>query len=129
MGEKGAFGLIGDLGFFFCIEQFFGSLADTLFQPNILLLNNDGIFLKNFLKGLIKVGILPSIIILIILISIPLHSISQQPFLSKALLYSFLIFWFLTVNHSAMRVAFPGFIYGLSLIRIIWNEEDPLSRK
>ncbi len=27
-------------------------------------------------------------------------------------------FWFLTVNHSAMRVALPGFIYGLGLLSI-----------
>jgi hypothetical protein len=34
-------------------------------------------------------------------------------------LFSFLIFWFLTINHSSMRIAAPAFIYGLSLITII----------
>jgi hypothetical protein len=32
--------------------------------------------------------------------------------------YSFLTFWFLTINHSAMRIAFPSFVYGLSLLDI-----------
>jgi hypothetical protein len=32
--------------------------------------------------------------------------------------YSFFIFWFLTINHSAMRIAFTSFIYGLILLDI-----------
>jgi O-antigen ligase len=32
--------------------------------------------------------------------------------------YSFLTFWFLTINHSAMRIAFPSFVYGLSLLDV-----------
>jgi hypothetical protein len=32
--------------------------------------------------------------------------------------YSFLAFWFLTINHSSMRIAASAFIYGLSLIKI-----------
>jgi O-antigen ligase/polysaccharide polymerase Wzy-like membrane protein len=38
---------------------------------------------------------------------------------TNLLLYSFFIFWFLTINHSSMRIAAPAFIYGLSLITII----------
>lgn len=34
-------------------------------------------------------------------------------------LYSFLLFWFLTINHSSMRIAAPAFIYGLSLITVV----------
>jgi O-antigen ligase len=37
---------------------------------------------------------------------------------SNLYLYSFLIFWFLTINHSSMRIAAPAFIYGLALISI-----------
>jgi hypothetical protein len=37
---------------------------------------------------------------------------------SNLYLFSFLIFWFLTINHSSMRIAAPAFIYGLSLITI-----------
>ena len=33
--------------------------------------------------------------------------------------YSFLAFWFLTINHSSMRIAAPALIYGLSLISIM----------
>jgi O-antigen ligase len=32
--------------------------------------------------------------------------------------YSFYLFWLLTINHSAMRIAAPAFIYGLSLLNI-----------
>ena len=38
--------------------------------------------------------------------------------------YSFLAFWFLTINHSSMRIAAPALIYGLSLISII-NYGEP----
>jgi hypothetical protein len=37
--------------------------------------------------------------------------------------FSFLAFWFLTINHSSMRIAAPALIYGLSLISIINNGE------
>lgn len=37
---------------------------------------------------------------------------------SNLYLFSLLIFWFLTINHSSMRIAAPAFIYGLSLITI-----------
>lgn len=30
----------------------------------------------------------------------------------------FILFWFLTINHSAMRIAAPAFIYGLSLLTL-----------
>jgi hypothetical protein len=55
--------------------------------------------------------------------------ILKQPFLPRAFLSAFLIFWFLTINHSAMRVAFPAFIYGFSLIiidRRVLDETDRL---
>jgi len=58
------------------------------------------------------------VLILLMLIIIPLINAWNQPTFAKALLGAFFIFWFLTINHSAMRVSFPGFIYGLSLIRI-----------
>lgn len=37
--------------------------------------------------------------------------------------YSFYVFWFLTINHSAMRIAAPAFIYALCLLNI--NYEKP----
>lgn len=38
---------------------------------------------------------------------------------SNIYLYVFIIFWFLTINHSSMRIAAPAFIYGLALISIV----------
>jgi len=47
---------------------------------------------------------------------------------SNVYLYSFLIFWFLTINHSSMRIAAPAFIYGLALISIINAKKNRLHR-
>jgi O-antigen ligase len=38
-------------------------------------------------------------------------------------LFSFLIFWLLTINHAAMRLAAPAFIYALSLLKVSINDE------
>lgn len=62
------------------------------------------------------------IVALIILMAVPLRHMFKQPYLARAFLGSFLIFWFLTINHSAMRIAFPGFIYGLSVAVITFKE-------
>lgn len=69
------------------------------------------------------------LIILFLLFLIPVMHILKQPFLSRAFLSAFLIFWFLTINHSAMRVAFPAFIYGLSLVNIRADEEYSVHRQ
>ena len=37
-------------------------------------------------------------------------------------LFCFLIFWLLSINHSAMRIAAPGFIYSLSLLKVRFDE-------
>lgn len=63
------------------------------------------------------------VIILIILISIPLAHFYNSNNFNRAFILAFSLFWFLTINHSAMRLAFPGFLYALSLIRIV-DEED-----
>jgi len=68
------------------------------------------------------------IIIILSLLIIPLKRIHRLNKLNKAFLSAFFLFWFLTINHSAMRIAFPGFIYGLSLI-IIYHEKNSLYRK
>lgn len=67
---------------------------------------------------------LVGIVALLLLITVPIRHMFKQPYLARAFLASFLIFWFLTINHSAMRIAFPGFIYGLSVAVIIFNEKD-----
>ena len=42
--------------------------------------------------------------------------------------YSFYLFWLLTINHSAMRIAAPGFIYALTLLNVR-NEKVIVHRK
>ncbi len=42
--------------------------------------------------------------------------------------YSFYLFWFLTINHSSMRIAAPAFIYGLCLLNVHYDK-PPLHRK
>ncbi|GGK51697.1 hypothetical protein GCM10007963_20090 [Lutibacter litoralis] len=64
------------------------------------------------------------LIVLILLLLIPANHILNQPYLARAFLSAFLIFWFLTINHSAMRVAFPAFIYGMSVMIITFNTEE-----
>ncbi len=66
------------------------------------------------------------IVILLMLIFIPIINAWKQPPFAKAFLGAFFIFWFLTINHSAMRVSFPGFIYGLSLIQITLKGSKPV---
>jgi O-antigen ligase len=67
------------------------------------------------------------IIVLILLISIPTMHILNQPYLARAFLGAFLLFWFLTINHSAMRIAFPAFIYGLSVVTITFKDPEEIS--
>ncbi len=42
--------------------------------------------------------------------------------------YAFLVFWFATINHSAMRLAAPGFIYALALLHVT-NDKNIIHRK
>ena len=58
------------------------------------------------------------VILLIILIYIPMVHFKNANNFQRGFILSFFVFWFLTVNHSAMRIGFPGFIYALSLIHI-----------
>lgn len=44
-------------------------------------------------------------------------------------LLSFLLFWFLTLNHTAMRVAMPAFIYSLALLKVHIYETPTLPWK
>ena len=62
-------------------------------------------------------------IILLLLLLLPLANFWYGNNYQRAFISAFYIFWFLTINHSAMRIAFPGFIYGLSLLNIT-HEKD-----
>ncbi|GAA4815455.1 O-antigen ligase family protein [Litoribaculum gwangyangense] len=44
---------------------------------------------------------------------------------SNIFFYSCFIFWFLTINHSAMRIAAPAFVYGLCLLDIQFKSKNP----
>lgn len=63
------------------------------------------------------------IIALLILLFKPLVNIYFGTMYQRSFLISFYVFWFLTINHSAMRLAFPAFVYGLSLIKIKTEHE------
>jgi len=43
--------------------------------------------------------------------------------------YSFFLLWFLTINHSAMRIAFPSFIYGLCLLDVTFEKKQKTLKK
>ncbi|MGH2665097.1 O-antigen ligase family protein [Flavobacterium sp.] len=45
------------------------------------------------------------------------------------LLLSFFIFWLLTINHAAMRIAAPAFIYSLTLLKVILVEKATVHRE
>ena len=67
------------------------------------------------------------IIALLILIFVPIYN---NPLGAKNIyFYSFLLFWALTISHSAMRIAAPAFIYGLGLITITREKKTTLHRK
>lgn len=62
--------------------------------------------------------------LLIMLLTVPLFNFFRGSYYQKAFIISFYAIWFLTINHSAMRIALPGFLYALSLIKITDYEED-----
>ncbi|MFC2110056.1 O-antigen ligase family protein [Bacteroidota bacterium] len=63
------------------------------------------------------------LLLLFVLFLVPLENIYFSNLYAKGFLCAFYFLWLLTINHSAMRIAFPGFIYGLSLIRISQDED------
>lgn len=62
-------------------------------------------------------GIIGLFIVIFLLVT-PMILFYQSSHFQRAFLLSFLLLWLLTINHSSMRIAFPGFIYALSLIQI-----------
>ena len=43
--------------------------------------------------------------------------------------FSFVVFWLLTINHAAMRLAAPAFIYALSLLKVRFVDETTIPRE
>ena len=58
------------------------------------------------------------VLALLILLFIPLGFLLSKN--RNLLMIPFVAFWFLTINHSAMRVALPGFMYGFALLTITY---------
>lgn len=71
-------------------------------------------------------GIL-GIFALAILIFVPL--VFWFKFKNNYYFLAFVAFWFLTINHSAMRIALPAFVYGLALLYIVDEKKNPVHRK
>jgi hypothetical protein len=64
---------------------------------------------------------------LIILFWVPLFLYFINP--QNVLALSFFVFWGLTINHAAMRLAAPAFIYALSLLKVYNIEKPSLHRE
>lgn len=64
---------------------------------------------------------------LLILIFVPLNLYPTNK--QNIFLLSFFFFWALTINHAAMRLAAPAFVYALSLLKVNFNENPPLYRQ
>ena len=62
--------------------------------------------------------------LLILLLIVPLFNFFRSNNYQRAFIISFYVIWFLTINHSAMRIALPGFIYALSLLNITGTNEE-----
>jgi len=67
------------------------------------------------------------VIALLILIFVPI--LFWTKFKNNYYFLAFMAFWFLTINHSAMRIALPAFVYGLALLYIVDEKKDPVHRE
>jgi hypothetical protein len=63
-------------------------------------------------------GLLGILAFLILLIAPLIFRLKNK---SNVFFYSFYLFWLLTINHSAMRIAAPAFVYGLCLLNITYD--------
>ena len=85
-----------------------------------------GIVSHNEISRLLSEHGLIGVIILLILIFTPLAYRSRNK--NNIFFYAFLAFWFATINHSAMRIAAPAFLYSLALLNVK-NEKRFIHRK
>lgn len=71
-------------------------------------------------------GLLGVICLLILLITpVVLYLDNRQ----HIFLLSFVVFWLLTINHAAMRLAAPAFVYALSLLKVSIFEKPAVHRE
>lgn len=59
---------------------------------------------------------------LFLLVFLPLYRFTFSKNFNRAFLVFFAMFWFLTINHSAMRIALPSLMYGLALLNMQKHE-------
>ena len=85
-----------------------------------------GIASHNELSRLLAEHGLLGIMAVLILISVPL--IFWTKFKNNYYFLAFMGFWFMTINHSAMRIAMPAFVYGLALLYIVDEKKNTLYR-
>jgi O-Antigen ligase len=73
-------------------------------------------------------GMLGVINLLILIITPLLFFFNNR---SNIFLFSFYFFWILTINHAAMRLAAPAFIYALALLKVTFLDETktPIHRQ
>ncbi len=64
---------------------------------------------------------------ILILIFVPI--VFWTKFKNNYYFLAFLAFWFATINHSAMRIALPAFVYGLALLYIVDDQKRPGIKK
>lgn len=62
------------------------------------------------------------IIAFVILLTVPMFMYLNNR--QNIFLFSFAVFWALTINHAAMRLAAPAFIYALSLLNIQFTDAN-----
>lgn len=67
------------------------------------------------------------VLAILILIFVPL--LFWLKFQNNYYFLAFVAFWFLTINHSAMRIALPAFVYGLALLYIVDDKKQHVKRK
>ena len=67
------------------------------------------------------------ILALLLLLTVPLIALLGNK--GNIYIIPFLLFWFLTLNHAAMRTAAPAFIYALSLLKVTIYENAGVHRE
>ncbi len=109
----------------FIDNPFFGVGASGMKEERLKTLGKV-VATHNELSRMLSEHGLLGVIMLLILVFVPL--IYRVYNTNNIFFYAFLIFWFATINHSAMRIAAPGFIYALALLNVTY-EKRPLHRK
>lgn len=74
---------------------------------------------NEFSRVLAEHGALGVLAFLILLVTPLIYRVNNR---GNIYSYSFYLFWFLTINHSSMRIAAPAFIYALSLLKVTYDK-------